>query len=561
MAQGSIRWVCKLCGLERARRRKAGEVVKEGPLPRCRHAGAQYYIVFPIGRKVGRPRYRWVPAGKELKAAERLKTDTMHAVQHGMYREVVPKSFEEFAVQWLTEYAEIELRDKSYVAAEAITRVHLVPFFGRYALDEIDEGLARKYMALKRQTRLVDDGRKTRWETPAPEPGESPLSAVELARALGKDVSRVYAYRRRGLPAADAQRDGRNRWARPRGGKGAGSGGSTPEAWYYLSVAKAWLDAHRGKRMKNSDAPLSKKTIRNHMSLLKEMLHHAVAWGHLKYNRLSKMKLPAFDKKEMQFLRPEEVYALLKGSLEDGTPCIDSKWYLPIKVAIFTGLRESEEWGLRLCDLDFERCQITVRQQLIEFSKRLPGEARGRYQRKATPPKTERGKRNVDVPADLMEEIYWYVKSSLPDERADRLLFTNAKGKPIAQKVADAALHRALERAKLKRIRWHDLRHSYAALQIHANAKPKYLQVQMGHSSVTETMELYGHLYDDRDPAQANRAYGLVFGNVPRPSAKRGSIAFKGELVEVRSNAAQMRFAARTGANASEREVSGGAVH
>lgn len=550
MAQGSIRWVCGVCARERARQRKAGEIVEKGPLPRCRHAGAQYYVVFPIGTRGGRPHYRWEPAGRELKKAERVKTDTMHAVQHGVYREVVPTSFAGFAPQWLTQYAEIELRDKSYVSAEGMIRVHLVPFFGRYALEEIDEALARKYMALKRQTRRVEDGRPARWHAPGPEPGELALSAKDLAQALGKHVTQAYAYRRRGLPVADGQHDGRNRWARRRGGRGAGSGGSAPEAWYYLSVAKAWLEAHLGKRLTNSDAPLSKKTIRNHMSLLKEMLDHAIAWGHLKYNRLSKMKLPTFDKKEMLFLRPEEVYTLLTGVHEDGERFIARKWYLPIKVAIFTGLRESEEWGLRIGDLDFERCQITVRQQLIEFSKRRPGETRGRYQRKVTPPKTARGKRNVDVPADLMEEIYWYVKS-LPDERGDRFLFTNATGKPVDRKAADAALHRALDRAKLKRIRWHDQRHSYAALQIHANAKPKYLQVQMGHSSLTETMDLYGHLYDDRDPAQANRVYGVVFGSRKRRPGEIQTMPREAGLGERCSNGVQMEMTAETGPNRS----------
>jgi integrase len=475
----------------------------------------------------------------------------MHAVQHGMYREVVPTSFAAFAPQWLTEYAEIELRDKSYVTVEGMIRVHLVPFFGRYALDQIDEGLARKYMALKRQTREVDDGRLARWRAPEPGEGEQALTAKALAQALGKEVSRIYSYRRRGLPTADGQHDGRDRWARRP--SGPGRGGSAPDAWYYLSVAKAWIETHLWKRLKTSDAPLSKKTIRNHMTLLKQMLDHAVAWGHLKYNRLSQMKLPAFDKKEMLFLRPEEVYTLLTGIHEDGEPFIARNWYLPIKVALFTGLRQSEEWGLRIGDLDFERCQITVRQQLIEFSKRRPGETRGRYHLKVTPPKTERGKRNVDVPADLMEELYWYVKG-LPDQRADRLVFTNGKGQPTNRKAADGALHRALDRAKVKRIRWHDQRHSYAALQIHANAKPKYLQVQMGHSSVTETMDLYGHLYDDRDPAQANRMYRVVFGGGKRRSGQTRAIALEGGLSDVCSNAVQMRFTDQAVLSGSEPE-------
>lgn len=48
---------------------------------------------------------------------------------------------------------------------------------------------------------------------------------------------------------------------------------------------------------------------------------------------------------------------------------------------------------------------------------------------------------------------------------------------------------------------FHDLRHTYAALMIRAGAEPKYLQAQMGHSSIRTTYDEYGHLFPN-----ANRA-------------------------------------------------------
>lgn len=44
---------------------------------------------------------------------------------------------------------------------------------------------------------------------------------------------------------------------------------------------------------------------------------------------------------------------------------------------------------------------------------------------------------------------------------------------------------------------FHDLRHTYAALMVRAGAHPKYLQAQMGHTSASTTLDLYGHLFPD----------------------------------------------------------------
>jgi hypothetical protein len=55
----------------------------------------------------------------------------------------------------------------------------------------------------------------------------------------------------------------------------------------------------------------------------------------------------------------------------------------------------------------------------------------------------------------------------------------------------------AVRRTKLTGMRFYDLRHTYAALMVVAGAHPKYLQAQMGHSSIRVTLDLYGHLFPD----------------------------------------------------------------
>jgi Phage integrase family len=74
---------------------------------------------------------------------------------------------------------------------------------------------------------------------------------------------------------------------------------------------------------------------------------------------------------------------------------------------------------------------------------------------------------------------------------------------------------RALRRANLRRIRFHDLRHTYASLLIAQGAHPKYIQAQLGHASIQTTLDRYGHLMPQIHEAEARKLDRLVFGSGP----------------------------------------------
>jgi hypothetical protein len=52
----------------------------------------------------------------------------------------------------------------------------------------------------------------------------------------------------------------------------------------------------------------------------------------------------------------------------------------------------------------------------------------------------------------------------------------------------------ALEKAGLRKFRFHDLRHTFGSLLIQAGVSPAYVQKQMGHKSIQVTIDVYGHL-------------------------------------------------------------------
>ena len=100
------------------------------------------------------------------------------------------------------------------------------------------------------------------------------------------------------------------------------------------------------------------------------------------------------------------------------------------------------------------------------------------------------------------------------------VMFATAKGNKIhPSSLRRDALRPALERAGItKRIRFHDLRHTFASILIHHGHDKAYVAEQMGHSSPNVTERIYGHLFDREKKREEARAkmeaeFGQVLGN------------------------------------------------
>jgi integrase len=112
------------------------------------------------------------------------------------------------------------------------------------------------------------------------------------------------------------------------------------------------------------------------------------------------------------------------------------------------------------------------------------------------PPKTKTSTRRVALSPRaailLAEQILVRPPNDLD------LVFPSSTGRILRKDNFMSRVFRpAVERTGLGRVRFHDLRHTYAALMIRSGAHPKILQSQLGHSSITVTLDRYGHLYPD----------------------------------------------------------------
>jgi integrase len=159
--------------------------------------------------------------------------------------------------------------------------------------------------------------------------------------------------------------------------------------------------------------------------------------------------------------------------------------------------------GLQWNDVDWSAKKIRVRRGLWR------GKLDGKWQCVLQKPKSKAAMRDIDVGDDLLQELRKH-KLVCPKSHLG-LVFCSKSGEPLEVRTLTRwHFHPALERAGLRHIRFHDLRHTYAALLIAQKENPKYIQTQLGHASIKTTFDTYGHLMEEANPVAASRLAAVV---------------------------------------------------
>jgi integrase len=240
------------------------------------------------------------------------------------------------------------------------------------------------------------------------------------------------------------------------------------------------------KRYGRGPRPLSKKTINNALTVLKNCLSFAVEQGELQHAprvRLFKMERPEFD-----FLSFGEADAV--------TAAFDEVMRPAAIVAMRAGLRIGELRSLQWSDFDAVRSRITVRRSFWNSIIGVPKSGRSRI---------------VDVPPSVVAALGRH-----PRHVKAPWVFSDAEGEPLSVKQFDMALDAAVERAGVRReegrIGWHDLRHTYGSHMAMRGVSMPVLRELMGHASIETTMR-YAHL----SPEVKQEAVKLL--DAPPPAA------------------------------------------
>jgi integrase len=219
---------------------------------------------------------------------------------------------------------------------------------------------------------------------------------------------------------------------------------------------------------------VSPKTAADELGLMKQMLGCARRWGYIDSDPSEPIKRPRSGNAEIEILNPEEIGKLIAA--------IDRRYRLALLTCVLTGMRAGELWALQWPDIDFETLQIHVKRSLW----------RGEFQS----PKSRSSVRRIAIPQRLALELKKWKLASSPNELD--LVFPNGEGKPACHdNFVKRHFEPALRRAGLKKVRFHSLRHSNASWRIAAGQNLKFVQNQLGHSSIKITLDVYAHLIDD----------------------------------------------------------------
>lgn len=181
-----------------------------------------------------------------------------------------------------------------------------------------------------------------------------------------------------------------------------------------------------------------------------------------------------------------------------------------VTVAATTGLRRGELLGLTWDDIDWTAGTLTVRRTMARAWS-------GGYELAA--PKTGRSRRAVNLAAVTVDALRREQREQAAERDAaetawqdtDRLVFTDAVGRPMGAEAAYRGFRDLLTAAGLPMIPFHGLRHSAATAILSAGVPLRVVSDLLGHSGIAITADFYAHVERDlrRDAADAmDRAMG-----------------------------------------------------
>ena len=252
-------------------------------------------------------------------------------------------------------------------------------------------------------------------------------------------------------------------------------------------------------------APATRTKIRNLMSAV---YSHGIRYEWIAFNPISKVRCSSKRLREPDVLTPSEFQALVKE--------LELRERVMVMLAGSTGLRRSELFALRWCDINFFTMEVAVTRSCV-------GNHIGDT-------KTEASKRPVPLHQSVCEELLqWRAES--PYKGDDDFLFPSLRkngSQPLQpEMVLKKIIRPALEKAGVSKvIGWHSFRHSLATNLRSLGVDVKVAQELLRHASSRTTMDIYTQAVSaDKRQASQRQIEMLCGSSVPSRTVGNGPIA------------------------------------
>ena len=234
------------------------------------------------------------------------------------------------------------------------------------------------------------------------------------------------------------------------------------------------LTSGRVERVEAKEQPkgLSAKTVRNINQVISSAMDLAVAQKIILENPTRACSLPRVEHKEMQTISAEQLQAFLEEAKRSGV-------YEMYYIELSTGLRRGELLGLKWEDIGMKQGVIRVRRQISRIDGKIV----------EAPLKTKNSYRTVTISPQAVE-----VLKAQKEKTDDEYVFPSPNGGPISPDSVNNMLHRVLDRAGIPRVRFHDMRHTFATLALQNGVDIKTVSGMLGHFSAGFTLDTYAHV-------------------------------------------------------------------
>lgn len=252
-------------------------------------------------------------------------------------------------------------------------------------------------------------------------------------------------------------------------------------------------------------AEMSEKSVRSCYAVCKMALEKAVQEDLIRINPILGCKLPSPSSKEMKILSTEEIQRFLIQAKEDGL-------YELFFLELTTGMRRGELLALQWDDLNFATGELSINKQVYPVHGKIM----------VSEPKTKAGRRTIILPPALLEMLKEYQKGVF-----SQWLFPSRikPEQPIDPDHIRKQLHRILERAGCKDVRFHDLRHTFATMSLENGMDVKTLSAIIGHVSAATTLDVYTHVTNEMQQKAALSIDQGIAGVEPPKRLKQESEA------------------------------------
>lgn len=251
----------------------------------------------------------------------------------------------------------------------------------------------------------------------------------------------------------------------------------------------------RKSKVERYGTGVSDRLVRSCHATCRTALQKAVEEKLISVNPAIGCKLPPKKAQEMQVLTHEEMRRFLIQSKQDD-------FYELALLELATGMRRGEICALKWSDLDFETGALRIQRQAYHVDHGVV----------ISEPKTRQSCRSIILPPSVLNVLREY-REAVDSE----WMFPSPvkEGEPLNPNGVYRKMVKILDRAQCKRVRFHDLRHTFATTALEHGMDIKTLSAIIGHVSSATTLDIYSHITDEMQANAANKIEKRFAKNEP----------------------------------------------